>query len=306
MRHPEADGSSGSSTPPPASEIRRRHTAVSRATGFSIGTDLTHRQIVRDCRHGIRTLHRRLGTRLPRRARRRRGAPTPHRRDAGGRGRRPHNWKYVWVTEHHFLTEYSHISANEVVMPHILARTQNIRVCSGIINVTPPVNHPARIAERVAMMDHLSAADASTSAPAGARRPPSRAGSASPTPTSPRRCSTRSCPSSARCGARTATRFDGRFFSMPERNVLPKPYVKPHPPMWVAAGNPDTFEKAGQARPRRPVLHRRLAREDGAAGRDSTRRRSRTPTRSASTSTTTSPSPPTSCASRTATPPATG
>ena len=40
--------------------------------------------------------------------------------------------------------------------------------------------------------------------------------------------------------------FDGRFFSMPERNVLPKPYVKPHPPMWVAAGNPETFEKAGE------------------------------------------------------------
>ena len=66
------------------------------------------------------------------------------------------NWKYVWVTEHHFLTEYSHISANEVVMPHILARTERIRVASGIINVTPPVNHPARIAERVAMLDHLS------------------------------------------------------------------------------------------------------------------------------------------------------
>ena len=33
---------------------------------------------------------------------------------------------------------------------------------------------------------------------------------------------------------------------MPERNVLPKPYVKPHPPMWVAAGNPGTFEKAGK------------------------------------------------------------
>ena len=41
------------------------------------------------------------------------------------------NWKYVWVTEHHFLTEYSHISANEVVMPYILARTERIRVCSG-------------------------------------------------------------------------------------------------------------------------------------------------------------------------------
>jgi len=40
--------------------------------------------------------------------------------------------------------------------------------------------------------------------------------------------------------------FAGQFFSMPTRNVLPKPYVKPHPPMWVAAGNPGTFEKAAQ------------------------------------------------------------
>ncbi len=38
----------------------------------------------------------------------------------------------------------------------------------------------------------------------------------------------------------------GKYFNMPERNVLPKPYVKPHPPMWVAAGNPSTFEKAAQ------------------------------------------------------------
>jgi alkanesulfonate monooxygenase SsuD/methylene tetrahydromethanopterin reductase-like flavin-dependent oxidoreductase (luciferase family) len=33
---------------------------------------------------------------------------------------------------------------------------------------------------------------------------------------------------------------------MPERNVLPKPYSKPHPPLWVACGSPSTFEKAGR------------------------------------------------------------
>ncbi len=40
--------------------------------------------------------------------------------------------------------------------------------------------------------------------------------------------------------------YDGKYFSMPERNVIPKPYVKPHPPLWVAAGNPETFEKAAR------------------------------------------------------------
>jgi alkanesulfonate monooxygenase SsuD/methylene tetrahydromethanopterin reductase-like flavin-dependent oxidoreductase (luciferase family) len=39
---------------------------------------------------------------------------------------------------------------------------------------------------------------------------------------------------------------DGRFFSMPPRNVLPKPWTKPHPPLWVACGSPSTFEKAGR------------------------------------------------------------
>ena len=39
---------------------------------------------------------------------------------------------------------------------------------------------------------------------------------------------------------------EGRFFSMPERNVLPKPYTQPHPPLWMAAGSPSTFELAAR------------------------------------------------------------
>jgi alkanesulfonate monooxygenase SsuD/methylene tetrahydromethanopterin reductase-like flavin-dependent oxidoreductase (luciferase family) len=38
--------------------------------------------------------------------------------------------------------------------------------------------------------------------------------------------------------------FDGKFFSMPTRNVLPKPYSSPHPPIWMAAGSPSTFDLA--------------------------------------------------------------
>ena len=40
--------------------------------------------------------------------------------------------------------------------------------------------------------------------------------------------------------------YDGKFFSMPTRNVLPKPYTNPHPPLWVAAGSPSTFELAAR------------------------------------------------------------
>src|SRR5256885_7939144 len=64
--------------------------------------------------------------------------------------------KYVWCPEHHFLTEYSHMPAPEVFLSFVAARTEQIHVGSAIFNTTPPVNHPARVAERVAMLDHLS------------------------------------------------------------------------------------------------------------------------------------------------------
>lgn len=154
-------------------------------------------------------------------------------------------WKYVWVTEHHFLTEYSHISANEVVMPHILARTSRIRVASGIINVTPPVNHPARIAERVAMMDHLSGGRFDFGTGRGSSTT-EQAGFGITDPELTKAMFDEVMPEFRKMWAQDEYSFDGRFFSMPPRNVLPKPHVKPHPPMWVAAGNPETFEKAGR------------------------------------------------------------
>ena len=155
------------------------------------------------------------------------------------------NWKYVWVTEHHFLAEYSHISANEIVMPHILARTERIRVASGIINVTPPVNHPARIAERVAMLDHLSGGRFDFGTGRGSSTT-EQAGFGITDPDLTKEMFDEVMPEFRKMWGQDSYSFDGRFFSMPERNVLPKPYVKPHPPMWVAAGNPDTFEKAAK------------------------------------------------------------
>jgi alkanesulfonate monooxygenase SsuD/methylene tetrahydromethanopterin reductase-like flavin-dependent oxidoreductase (luciferase family) len=40
--------------------------------------------------------------------------------------------------------------------------------------------------------------------------------------------------------------WEGRFWKVPPRQVLPKPYQKPHPPIWVAALQPSTYELAAQ------------------------------------------------------------
>ena len=63
---------------------------------------------------------------------------------------------YVWEVEHHFLEEYSHSSAPEVFLAAVAARTQNIRVAHGIVQTPPGFNHPARVAERIAMLDLVS------------------------------------------------------------------------------------------------------------------------------------------------------
>jgi alkanesulfonate monooxygenase SsuD/methylene tetrahydromethanopterin reductase-like flavin-dependent oxidoreductase (luciferase family) len=41
--------------------------------------------------------------------------------------------------------------------------------------------------------------------------------------------------------------YAGQHFTVPTpHNVLPKPYGRGHPPIWVACGNPPTFQKAGE------------------------------------------------------------
>jgi len=76
-------------------------------------------------------------------------------------------FKYVWVSEHHFLDEYSHLSANDVVLGYLAHATERAHIGSGIFNPLPQVNHPAKVAERVAMLDHLSGGRSSSGPAAG-------------------------------------------------------------------------------------------------------------------------------------------
>ena len=51
--------------------------------------------------------------------------------------------------------------------------------------------------------------------------------------------------------------FQGKFFSMPVRNVVPKPLQKPHPPIWVACSKPRDHPCRGARRHRRAHLRLR-------------------------------------------------
>src|SRR5438067_6959206 len=153
--------------------------------------------------------------------------------------------KYVWCPEHHFLTEYSHMPAPEVFLSFVAARTEQIHIGSAIFNITRPVNHPARIAERVAMLDHLSEGRFEFGTGRGSSSTEVY-GFGIESMDKTRELYDEALPQIVRMWAEDEYSYEGESFSMPPRRVLPKPYTDPHPPMWVAAGSPGTFEKAAR------------------------------------------------------------
>jgi alkanesulfonate monooxygenase SsuD/methylene tetrahydromethanopterin reductase-like flavin-dependent oxidoreductase (luciferase family) len=153
-------------------------------------------------------------------------------------------FKYSWATEHHFLEEYSHLSANEVFLSFLAAKTERIHVGTGIMNITAPVNHPVRNAERAAMLDNLTEGRFELGVGRGSSSTEFQ-GFGIPDGDTTRDMFDEALPELVRMWKETEYSYEGRSFSVPPRNVLPKPYTN-HPPLWVACGSPATFAKAGK------------------------------------------------------------
>ena len=154
-------------------------------------------------------------------------------------------FKYTWATEHHFLEEYSHMSASEVFLAYLAGLTERIHLGSGIINITPAVNHPARTADRVAMLDHLSGGRFEFGMGRGSSSI-EQSGFGIDDPELTKSMFDEVLAELPKMWAQASYSHQGEHFSMPARNVLPKPYTKPHPPLWMAAGNPESFQKAAR------------------------------------------------------------
>jgi alkanesulfonate monooxygenase SsuD/methylene tetrahydromethanopterin reductase-like flavin-dependent oxidoreductase (luciferase family) len=157
-------------------------------------------------------------------------------------------FKYVWITEHHFLDEYSHLSANDVICGYLAHATERIHIGSGIFNPLPQVNHPAKVAERVAMLDHISDGRFEFGTGRGAGSHEILGFLPGMTDTS----MTREIWEDVIAEfpkmwlQDTYEGYEGKYWSLPPRKVLPKPWKKPHPPMWYAAGNTTSYAMAAR------------------------------------------------------------
>ncbi|MGH2587619.1 MAG: LLM class flavin-dependent oxidoreductase, partial [Dehalococcoidia bacterium] len=115
----------------------------------------------------------------------------------------------------------------------------------GIVVTPPQVNHPARVAERIAMLDHLSSgrvdfgsgestADIELEAFGLTREEKRDAWEEG---------------LRATVGMMTEAIFpgvEGRYLRFPRRGVIPKPYQQPHPPLWMACNRREKIVEAAR------------------------------------------------------------
>ena len=149
-----------------------------------------------------------------------------------------------WEVEHHFLNEFSHSSAPEVFLACVAARTQRIRIGHGVVLLPHPFNHPIRVAERAAALDIMSngrlefgtgRSSLYEQQAFGIRFEESRSMWQEALSVIPRMWTEDPFPG-----------YEGRHFQIPERSILPHPVQKPHPPLWVAATSPESWQIAGE------------------------------------------------------------
>src|SRR5262247_3368888 len=152
---------------------------------------------------------------------------------------------YAWEVEHHFLEEYSHSSAPEVFLAAASQRSKKIRLGHGIVLMPPAYNAPARVAERVATLDLVSGGRVEFGTGESASRAELEGFGIEP---AERRAMWRETVEQVAnmMAMDPYPGFQGKYFSMPCRNVVPKPVQRPHPPLWVACSNRETIHLAAQ------------------------------------------------------------
>ena len=149
---------------------------------------------------------------------------------------------YVWAVEHHFLEEYSHCSAPEVLLAAASQRTERIRLGQAIALLPYPFNHPIRVAERAAALDILS--NGRVDLGTGRSTTKLELEGFDIDPADSRMMWEEAIQIIPRAWTEEPFSWDGNL-KVPPRNVLPKPLQKPHPPLWVGCTQPETFRIAG-------------------------------------------------------------
>jgi alkanesulfonate monooxygenase SsuD/methylene tetrahydromethanopterin reductase-like flavin-dependent oxidoreductase (luciferase family) len=148
----------------------------------------------------------------------------------------------VWFMEHHFAPEQSHSSAPDLILAALSQRTSRMRL--GLAVVLVPIHHPLHTASRIATLDLLS----------GGRVELGVGRSGHPFQLTPygvpledsRALWEETLTILPKAWTEEVFSYDGKYFHIPPRPVVPKPFQKPHPPLWGACNQEDTAYLTGK------------------------------------------------------------
>src|SRR5215467_14663196 len=165
-------------------------------------------------------------------------------RDAFELADRAEDWGLdcVWLGEIHFTPNRSIISASLQVASSIATRTKRLRVGTAVTVL--PLNHPLRIAEEVATLDHISEGRFEFGI---GRSGVVRSYDTYGIPYGESQARFREALEIIRLAWKGEPfSYEGQFYRVTNATVTPRPYQQPHPPIRMATTSEETFPIAGR------------------------------------------------------------
>jgi alkanesulfonate monooxygenase SsuD/methylene tetrahydromethanopterin reductase-like flavin-dependent oxidoreductase (luciferase family) len=150
---------------------------------------------------------------------------------------------YFWTTEQHFFLEIGHSPCPDMLLAAIAERTRHIRLGFAVLLMT--VHNPFIIAEKVATLDVIS--NGRVDFGMGRGSTPYMVDALGVDPATSREVAHEATEAVLRMFAEAHfPGYRGRYFDLPARYVVPRPIQRPHPPLWIAASNLETYEHAAR------------------------------------------------------------
>jgi natural product biosynthesis luciferase-like monooxygenase protein len=147
----------------------------------------------------------------------------------------------VWIAEHHF-SEYGVVPDVAVLAGALAQRVRRMRIGTAVSIL--PFTHPIRAAESFAMVDVLS--DGRLDFGVGRGYQPVEFSGFGLSMDEARERFDESLEMIRRAWTEEELTFEGKFYHARQVRVVPKPVQSPHPPIWMAAVSPESFELAAR------------------------------------------------------------
>jgi alkanesulfonate monooxygenase SsuD/methylene tetrahydromethanopterin reductase-like flavin-dependent oxidoreductase (luciferase family) len=150
----------------------------------------------------------------------------------------------VWAVEHHALKWYAHMSAPEIFLTYVAAKTSRIRIGHGVVCMPFGFNPPMRVAERVAMLDILSDGRLDVGAGRGATKQEMSLFGVQPDDTYPQVEETLRI--LGHCWRDELFEWHSGGVDFDPHPILPRPVQEPHPPLFLACTKNETVALAAE------------------------------------------------------------